>query len=145
MDVPDQDSVLVDDFKFHITVMYSKVAHNKFMDGEYDIYPFTLKPESLQMFGPNNDILAIKLRQEKLFKNLFDYYCNSYGHISDFPCNPHVSIRGSSEDYKDRIRSIPLPDFNLVVNKLIHKVDGWMLGEGKCSMTGTASGLISMA
>lgn len=122
LDVEDQSSVSAVDFKFHITVIYSKVAHSKFLDGEYDIYPFALKPDVLQMFGPNHDILALKLKQEKLFSNLFEYYVNSYGHISDFPCNPHVSIRGSNAGYKGRLRSIPLPDFNLVADKLIHKV-----------------------
>lgn len=122
LDAEDQSSVLPEDYKFHITVMYSKVAHPKFVDGEYDIYPFSLKPDALQMFGPNHDVLAIKLKHEKLFSNLFEYYGSTYGHVSDFPCNPHVSIRGSNAEYKDRLRSIPLPDFYLIVNKLIHKV-----------------------
>ena len=123
LDSEDESSpVSSEDYKFHITVMYSKVAHPKFVDGEYDVYPFSLKPDVLQMFGPNHDILAIKLKQEKLFSNLFEYYEDSYGHVSDFPCNPHVSIRGSNAGYKDRLPNIPLPDFNLVVNRLIHKV-----------------------
>lgn len=122
LDTEDASSVLPEDCKFHITVMYSKLAHPKFEDGLYNIYPFALKPDALQMFGPNHDILAIKMKQDKLFSNLFDYYSKSYGHISDFPCNPHVSIRGSNAGYKDRLKSIPLPDFNLVVDKLIHKV-----------------------
>lgn len=118
----DQAQVSADDFGFHITVMYSQVAHPQFKDGVYDIYPMSLRVDMFSMFGPNHDILALKLKKEKLFINLHEYYLQTYGHVSDFPANPHISIKGSKVEDKERVYRLPRPTFDIVANKLTHKV-----------------------
>lgn len=122
LDREDQSSVKIVDYKFHLTVMCSKNVSPKFENGVYDIYPFSFTSESLQMLGFNLDVLGIKLQHEKLYDNLFDYYRKTYGHSSDFVNNPHISIRGSDATYKERIGDIPLPDFTMFVDKLVHEV-----------------------
>lgn len=121
--VDDQSSLSAADFRFHVTVMYSKVTSPKFPEGEFDVDPLILQPDSFDMFGPNADILALKLHHDGALADLFDHYGNTYGHVSDFvPYRPHVSIRGSGVGMKDRILRLPLPDFDLRAHRLIHKV-----------------------
>jgi len=117
-----ENAVAAADFKFHLTVIYSSVAHPNFVEGEYDIRPLEMQPEELRMFGPNNEIAAIKLKKNPGFANLFDHYRTTYGHVSDYPLNPHVSIRGSNAGYAARLPAIPMPDFPLIANRLIHQI-----------------------
>lgn len=122
-DRDDQSALSAADFGFHVTVMYSKETNPAFPVGEFDVGPYRLRPEAFDMFGPDREILVLKLRRDKPLTELFDHYRNAYGHVSDFmPYLPHVSIHGSGAEVKDRLSRIPLPDFELCANKLIQKV-----------------------
>ena len=122
-DVDDQSLLKAKDFKFHVTVMYSKVTHPEFRDGETDFLAHVVQPVSYDMFGPDRDLLVLRLHADKVLTNLFDHYVSRYGHVSDFaPFNPHVTIRGSSASARDRLAALPLPDFELRATRLTHKV-----------------------
>jgi 2'-5' RNA ligase len=122
-DVDDQSSLSAADFKFHVTVMYSKVTSPMFPEGERDFSPHVLQPEGFDLFGPENDILVLKLQCDDVLAGLFDHYRVTYGHVSDFmPFRPHITVRGGDAGLKDRIAAIPLPDFDLRASRLIHKV-----------------------
>lgn len=110
------------DFKFHVTVMYSKVTNPDFPEGDRDFAPQDLRPECFDMFGPENTLLALRLQRSEALLSLFDHYLSTYGHVSEFmPYRPHVTIRGCSPDVAKRIRSIPLPGFDLRAVRLVHK------------------------
>jgi 2'-5' RNA ligase len=110
-------------FKFHVTIMYSKVKSLGFKEGEMGFGPHVLIPEAFDMFGPENDILVLKLRRDNVLEALFDHYRDTYGHVSDFmPFQPHISIRGSSVGVRDRIASLPMPHFDLRADRLVQKV-----------------------
>lgn len=112
-----------DDFGFHLTVMYSRVNSPKFEVGETQVHPYRLRPASFDVFGPNGDILVLKMHRDKELLDLFEHYRTTYGHVSDFPdYAPHVSIRGSDEGQRARFREIPLPDFDLFADRLVHKL-----------------------
>ncbi|MCV9964089.1 hypothetical protein OIU34_19595 [Pararhizobium sp. BT-229] len=122
-DVADQSPLSPADFKFHVTIMYSKVTNPMFEEGERDFTPHVLTPDAFDMFGPNNDILVLKLRLDDVLASLFDHYREAYGHVSEFmPFQPHISIRGSGIGAKDRIESIPMPDFELRARRLIQRI-----------------------
>ncbi len=111
------------DFKFHVTVMYSKVTNPDFPEGERDFAPQVLRAESFDLFGPDNNLLALRLHRSESLQTLFEHYQTTYGHVSEFmPYRPHITIRGCDLDVKKRIKSIPLPDFDLRAVRLIHKV-----------------------
>lgn len=111
------------DFKFHVTVMYSKVTNPDFPEGERDFEPQNLRAECFDMFGPDNDLLALRLHRSEALLSLFDHYLSTYGHVSEFkPYRPHITIRGCAPDVQKRIKGIPLPDFDLHAVRLIHKV-----------------------
>lgn len=121
-DVEDQSGLTPQDFKFHVTVMYSRVTNPSFQEVERGHDPQLLVPEGFELFGPNRDILALTLRDDPILTGLFDHYSEKYGHVSEFmPFRPHISIRGGSVGVKDRIASLPLPDFELRVDRLIQK------------------------
>jgi hypothetical protein len=122
-DTDDQSSLSAADFKFHVTVMYSKVTNPAFREGECDFVHHVLQPEAFDMFGPNHDILALGLHADGVLTGLFDFYGEAYGHVSDFmPYRPHITIRGGNADMRSRIGSIPLPDFELRTHRIVHKV-----------------------
>lgn len=122
-DVDDQSPLSAADFKFHVTVIYSKRTNPEFQEGEFEVDAISLKPESFALFGPNADILALKLHPDATLTGLFDHYRSTYGHVSDFmPYRPHVSIRGSNAGLKDRLKDIPLPDFDLRADRIVHKL-----------------------
>lgn len=122
-DVDDQSHLKPKDFKFHITVMYSKVTNPEFMEGETDFFSHVVQPVSYDMFGPDLDLLVLRLEADEALTNLFDHYVSRYGHVSDFiPYKPHVTIRGSSAGARERLAALPLPDFELRATRLTHKV-----------------------
>lgn len=111
------------DFKFHVTVMYSKATNPDFPEGERDFASQDLRPESFDMFGPENNLLALRVHRSEALLSLFDHYLSTYGHVSEFmPYRPHVTIRGCGADVAKRIKSFPLPDFDLRAVRLVHKV-----------------------
>jgi 2'-5' RNA ligase len=121
-DIDDQSSLAPADFKFHVTIMYSKVNNPMFEDGVRDVSPHVFSPEAFDLFGPNNDILVLKLSLDGVMKNLFNHYRDTYGHISEFmPFQPHISIRGGAIGVRDRIASLPMPDFELRAQRLVQK------------------------
>ncbi|MCS4090177.1 hypothetical protein [Rhizobium sp. BK176] len=118
----DRSSLTPKDFKFHVTVMYSRVTNPAFEEIQQSYGPHVLVPEAFELFGPNRNILALTLRDDPVLTEIFDHYGEKFGHVSEFTSyRPHVSIRGSSADVKDRIASLPLPDFELRVDRLIQK------------------------
>jgi hypothetical protein len=118
----DQSSLTPQDFKFHVTVMYSHVTNFLFEEGQQEHGPHVLMPEAFELFGPNRDILALTLRTDAILTGLFDHYGEKYGHVTEFmPFRPHISIRGSSVRVRERIASLPLPEFELRVDRLIQK------------------------
>lgn len=122
-DVEDQSSLAPKDFKFHLTVMYSRVENPLFEVGEREIDPLTVETESFDLFGPGNDLLVLRLKQHPDLSAMFEHYRETYGHVYDFPVfRPHVTIKGSSAGVRHRIGSIPLPDFPLLANRLEHKI-----------------------
>lgn len=122
-DAEDRSSLSPGDFKFHVTVMYSKVTNPAFKEGEREFAPHVLTPDAFDMFGPDNDILVLKLRRDEVLTGLFDHYRDTYGHVSEFmPFQPHISIRGSGIGARDRIGSLPMPDFELNAERLIQKI-----------------------
>lgn len=121
-DVDDQSALTPQDFKFHVTIMYSHVTSSLFDECQRAYGPHVLVPEAFELFGPNRDILALTLREDSFLTDLFQHYGENYGHVSEFiPFRPHISIRGSSIDMKDRIASLQLPDFELRVDRLVQK------------------------
>jgi 2'-5' RNA ligase len=122
-DLDDRSSLSPGDFKFHVTVMYSKVTNPMFPEGARDFVPHVLRPERFDMFGADNDILVLRLYRDDVLAALFDHYRETYGHVSEFmPYRPHVTIRGSGAGVKDRLQQLPLPDFDLRALRLVHKV-----------------------
>jgi hypothetical protein len=121
-DVDDRSSLTPRHFKFHVTIMHSKVTNSLFEEGEQKFGPHLLMPVAFDLFGPNNDILALKLRADAVLTDLFGHYGNKYGHVSEFmPFQPHVSIRGGNAGVKDRIGLLPMPAFDLRAERLVQK------------------------
>jgi hypothetical protein len=113
--VDDQSVLKPGDFKFHVTVMYSRVTNEAFQEGEFDISE-VLRPSEYALFGPDENLLVLRLHKDDYLRDLHDHYRETYGHVSDFdPYQPHVTIKGGN--------SIPrsFPPFNLRVDRLIHR------------------------
>ncbi|NTF16823.1 hypothetical protein G6L37_00090 [Agrobacterium rubi] len=123
-DCGDPSRLTSKDFKFHVTIMYSAVTSQLFREGEFRLHvPCILTPVSYDMFGPENDKLVVLIDPRKDLSDLFEHYGSTFGHVSDFtPFRPHLTIRGTSAGAKDRMSTLPLPDFALRANRLIHKV-----------------------
>lgn len=118
----DPSTLTADDFGFHLTVTYSRVNSPAFQPGEFDVEPYRLRPLSYDVFGPEADILVLKLHPDEEIVKLAERYRDVHGHVSDFgQYAPHVSIRGSDAATRSRIREIPLPDFDLFADRLIQK------------------------
>lgn len=110
------------DFKFHLTIMYSKTLSEEFEDKTLLFGPHVLKPTEFAMFGPDNDMLVLKIDPDGVLTDLHEHYVHRYGHVSDFPMfRPHITIRGSDITAQKRIGKLPLPDFDLVATTLVHK------------------------
>ncbi|TLX17074.1 hypothetical protein [Rhizobium sp. MHM7A] len=122
-DIDDQSKLRVDEFKFHMTIMYSKVMSPLFREGLQEFTPHILQPETFAMFGPNEDMLVLKLHCDDVLNELFMHYRSVYGHVSDFmPFRPHITMRGNSAGVRERIKTLPLPEFAIRADRLIHKV-----------------------
>lgn len=122
-DVGDQSPLTTDHFKFHVTIMYSKVTNSAFEEGIRDFKPHILQPDAFDMFGPEKDHLVLRLHPDTVLTELHDYYRLTYGHVSDFsPFLPHLTIRGSDAKAKNRIDTLPLPNFELRAERLIHQI-----------------------
>lgn len=120
----DHSRLKLKDFKFHVTIMYSKVTSPDFIEGEFALpAPHVVRPMSYDLFGPDLDLLVIRLVPDAVLSGLFEHSVTDYGHVSDFmPFRPHVTIRGSSADIRDRLSLLPLPDFDLRAERVVQKV-----------------------
>lgn len=122
-DVDDQSTLSPADFKFHLTVIYSKVPSPSFQEGEQDFTPHILEARTFDMFGPDEDVLVLKIKLDDVLANLNEHYKVVYGHVPAFdPFRPHITFRGSNAEDKARIRTLPVPRFELRADKLIHKI-----------------------
>jgi 2'-5' RNA ligase len=122
-DVDDQSKVSLDDFKFHVTVIYSRTTHPDFHEGDRDFKPHILQPDAFDLFGPDKDLLVLKIQCDTVLLELNEHYKATYGHVSDYtPYRPHLTIRGPISSVRDRIKEIPLPEFELRADRLIHKI-----------------------
>lgn len=118
-----QSKITPDDFKFHVTVIYSRITNPFFQEGNQDFTPHILQPDEFDLFGPEEDLLVLKIRCDAMLLELNEHYKQTYGHVSDFtPYRPHLTIRGRIEGVRDRISEIPLPKFALRADRLIHKI-----------------------
>ena len=121
-DVPDQSGLSADEFGFHVTVMYSKVAHPSFKEGVIGFGPHVVVPIAFEMFGPAKDLLALTLRSDPILDGLLRHYRETYGHVSDFAFSPHVTIPGEVSRLRGRSHELPLPDFELRLDRLVQRV-----------------------
>lgn len=117
------------DFKFHVTVMYSSVTSPLFQEGVVRGFsPLVLRPDCWDLFGSERNHLVLKLHLTTELSDLYSHYCETYGHVSDFtPYRPHVTISGGGASDERRLTKIPVPAFDLMADKLVHKVK---LGRG---------------
>lgn len=111
-----------EDFNFHVTVMYSRVKGEGFVEGSSQFGPHLLTPQGFDMFGPGNDLLVIKLRRDRVLEELFGHYVEKYGHVSEFlPYRPHITIKGSVAADQERIAELPLPEFDLRAARIVQR------------------------
>ena len=122
-DVKDRKRLKAADFKFHVTVIYSRVTSPAFQEGEQDFAAHILEPMSFDMFGPDEDVLVLKIEPDAVLTRLNTHYKTVYGHIPAFdPFRPHLTFRGSNSADKAKIKTLPVPLFQLRTDKLIHKI-----------------------
>jgi 2'-5' RNA ligase len=122
-DVDNQSSLSPADFKFHLTVIYSSVTNPSFLEGEQDFKPHLLEAKAFDMFGPDEDVLVLKIKLDDVLTSLNEHYKATYGHIPVFdPFRPHITFRGSNSEDKTRVKKLPVPMFDLRADKLIHKI-----------------------
>lgn len=122
-DVEDRSELTAADFKFHLTLIYSRVTSPLFQEGEQDFSAHILEPMAFDMFGPDEDVLVLKIKADTVLTSLNAHYKAVYGHVSAFdPFRPHITFRGSNAEDKARIKTFPVPRFELRADKLIHKI-----------------------
>lgn len=122
-DVEDQSKLKAADFKFHLTIIYSRVTNPDFQEGDQDFAGHLLEPTTFDMFGPEEDVLVLKIKPDAVLTSLNAHYKDVYGHIPAFdPFRPHITFRGSNAEDKVKIEKLPVPSFQLRADKLIHKV-----------------------
>lgn len=122
-DVKDRSRLKVDDFKFHLTIIYSRVNSPYFLEGEQDFSGHILQPTTFDMFGPNEDVLVLKIKADAVLTSLNAHYKDVYGHVPAFdPFRPHITFRGSNSSNKAKIEKLPVPSFQLRADRLIHKI-----------------------
>jgi 2'-5' RNA ligase len=122
-DVEDRSKLKPADFKFHLTIIYSRVTNPDFNEGEQDFSAHILEPMTFDMFGPDEDVLVLKIKPDGVLVNLNEHYKAAYGHVPAFdPFRPHITFRGSNAADKPKIKALTVPTFQLRADKLIHKI-----------------------
>jgi len=122
-DIEDKSKLTAADFKFHLTVIYSRVPNPAFREGEQDFTAHVLEPMAFDMFGPDKDVLVLKIKPDSVLTSLNEHYKMVYGHVSDFdPYRPHITFRGNKAADKAKLKLLSLPSFQLRADKLIHKI-----------------------
>lgn len=118
-----------EDFIFHTTIWYTETLHDApnstIIDlNEYNnvlnLSPFSCKPIGFALLGDNNDIPVLSVKSKTL-----NFIRKSYSNIykmrdkwSKF--NPHISLTyEKTDDIIEKINDIKLPDFDLVIDKII--------------------------
>lgn len=118
-----QDALTIADFKFHVTVMYSLTHNPLFLEGEKLCEPFLCKPIEFDFFGPERNLLVLKLAESADLLTLHAEYIKLYEHKSAYdPFRPHLTIKGAGLECKDRISEIRLPDFDIRATKITHRI-----------------------
>ncbi len=122
-DVEDQSKLKAADFKFHVTIIYSRATNPSFPEGDQVFTGHTLEATTFDMFGPDEDVLVLKIKPDAVLTSLNAHYKDVYGHVPAFdPFRPHITFRGSNAEDKAKIASLPVPSFQLYADKLIHKI-----------------------
>lgn len=115
--------ISAEDFNFHVTIMYSRVNSPDFAECAFEFGPHVVAPVGYDLFGPEGDLLVLKLDPEGILHDTHENYRQKYGHVSDFPdFKPHVTIRGMNLIPADRLHTLPLPAFELRVDRLVQKL-----------------------
>lgn len=117
------DEPKVEDFRFHVTLVYSGVTHPSFHDGSFDIEPFRLLPKRFQIFGAAEPRLVLEFRLDERLQGLFQHYREAFGHQPDFePFRPHVSIKGTKGADDSLALGLDMPDFPMRACRIVHEV-----------------------
>ncbi len=109
-------------FKFHVTIMRSEVTSPDFKEGIIGFGPHICKPVGFDFFGPDCDLLVLKLEADKTLQELHAHYQKDYGHVYGYEFNPHITIKGAGLEAKNTLGKLSLPNFALRVDKLIHRI-----------------------
>lgn len=116
-------SVTADDFKFHVTVIYSCVTHPSFQNGSFLIEPLLLKPKQFQLFGIDEPRLVLEFELDEPLMRLFKHYQREFGHQPDFdPYRPHVSFQGTKGSGVEAMLGLPIPNFPIRASRIVHEV-----------------------
>lgn len=103
-------------FKFHTTIFYSTTSH-KLKNKKSYYTPSEVYPESFDLFGDDKDVPVLLLKSEAL-DNIRMYYKETHQMNDEWPdYKPHISLSYSRFNIPD-IHSIPLPDFDLIFDKI---------------------------
>ena len=114
-----QENIDPKDFYFHITLFYSN--NKKYVqNGAFNIEPIKLTFSGIELLGPEHNIPTMLVHVTDELKNLRTVY-EAAGLKDDWPeWKPHLTISYSWAG-KPEIKTIDLPDFDVIVNRIIVK------------------------
>lgn len=121
--VQNVDAIKPADFNFHITIMHSVIQSSEFKEGVCDFGPHICNMDDFDYFGPENELLVLKIEHDGVLNDLHEYYKRLHSHIPSYnPFRPHITIKGAGRETQSRLKEIPRPQFQLKATHLIHKL-----------------------
>lgn len=112
-----------EDFKFHVTLVYSAVTHSSFRDTSIEIDPIRLLPKQFQIFGFSEPRLVLELELDDALRTLFEYYKETFGLRPDYdPYRPHLTFEGTKGARSESIRALTVPSFPLIACRIVQEV-----------------------
>jgi len=113
----DGDQIAPTLFEFHTTIFFTTTKH-RLENSEKNIEPNTVNPVKYEMLGQDRDIPVLKVDGDDIHK-IRDHFSEEHGMRDAWPdWKPHISLSYVRGDYPN-IDSIPLPDFELVFDKIV--------------------------
>lgn len=104
------------EFDFHCTVFYSESVH-QLKNGVYTIEQFNLKPSGFDLFGEDKNIPVLKISSEGKILKLRTFFEDMGMKDKWDEYKPHITL---SYNFKEgKLPNLKLPDFDIVVNRLI--------------------------
>jgi hypothetical protein len=116
-------SLTVEDFRFHVTLVYSSVTHPSFQDISFGIEPLHLLPKQFQIFGFNEPRLVLEFELDEALQTLFQHYKQTFGHQPDYdPYRPHLTFEGTKGASDSILHGLAMPNFPIRACRIVQEV-----------------------